>query len=117
MANTPVEVIEEEKKPRRQSCTDHCGVCDRHFSGLGAFDAHRKDGECLDPAAVVFLSGPREGLAALNVWTETGACDHVKGNWKDGKRLWWAEPVTVWQKAVTEEQRARMQAAFEMVQA
>lgn len=27
---------------RRASCTHHCRSCDRHFSSLQAFDAHRR---------------------------------------------------------------------------
>lgn len=37
-------------------CTDHCRACNRHFSGLRAFDAHRGGPwharQCKDPARV-----------------------------------------------------------------
>lgn len=29
----------------------HCGVCHRTFGGVKGFDEHRRDGQCLDPAA------------------------------------------------------------------
>lgn len=111
MTDTPADVIEEAPKQRRQSCTDHCGSCGGHFHGLGAFDAHRQNGECVDPAE----AANRDGKLLLQVWTEAGSCELSRGAWKDGKRVRWSEPVVVWQKAQTEEQRARMQAAFEVV--
>jgi hypothetical protein len=33
--------------------TAHCGAgCCRTFAGVSHFDAHRKDGKCLDPATI-----------------------------------------------------------------
>lgn len=93
---------------RSQTCTQHCGTCRRHFSGLGAFDAHRRDGECVSPEVVV----DRDGKLLLQVWTTEGKCVLEKGCYRDGKLVRASEPVTIWQRAVTEEQRARMQAAF-----
>lgn len=107
MTSTPP-VIDEEAKVHRKTCTDHCATCGEHFHGLGAFDAHRRDGYCLPPES----AANKDGKLLLQMWTEDGSCDHVKGNWKDGRRLRWAEPVVIWQKAITDEQRARMQAAF-----
>jgi hypothetical protein len=39
--------------------TSHCGSCHRTFSGVGAFDRHRRGGVCLDPtgAGMALLSG------------------------------------------------------------
>jgi hypothetical protein len=35
------------------SGTAHCAAqCHRTFSGAGPFDAHRRDGKCLDPATI-----------------------------------------------------------------
>ena len=82
----------------RQTCTDHCAGCGRHFHGLGAFDAHRREGECCDPEMVVGQRGKHEGEALLQVWTETGSCDKDAGCWKDGKRDHYVTPVVVWQR-------------------
>lgn len=32
--------------------TSHCGTCHRTFSGVTAFDAHRRNGGCVDPATL-----------------------------------------------------------------
>ncbi len=32
--------------------TSHCGACCRTFTGVEAFDRHRPDGVCTDPAAL-----------------------------------------------------------------
>lgn len=76
---------------KRMTCTDHCATCGRHFHGLTAFDAHRKDGECLEPSEVF----SEKGRQKLQAWTEDGWCD--KQSWHDGKRTGWDHPVTVWQ--------------------
>src|SRR5829696_7218491 len=35
---------------RTRSCTNHCRGCERHFTSLEAFDAHRSNSQCLAPA-------------------------------------------------------------------
>ncbi len=30
----------------------HCASCHHHFSGVTHFDAHRRDGHCVDPATI-----------------------------------------------------------------
>jgi len=35
----------------------HCTACHRHFSSLGPFDMHRRDGRCNDPASLVRKDG------------------------------------------------------------
>lgn len=37
--------------------TGHCGSCHRAFQGTGAFDRHRRDGACIDPATAVDKHG------------------------------------------------------------
>ncbi len=93
----------------RQTCTDHCTGCGEHFHGLGAFDLHRRGGECLEPMAVLGTEGTkREGDHLLQIWTREGSCDKGRGCWDNGKRVRWDKPVTVWQVAVTEVQRERL---------
>lgn len=38
----------------------HCAVCHRTFGGVTGFDAHRKDGACLDPSTRGYVE--RDGL-------------------------------------------------------
>ena len=94
-----------ERAPQRQTCTDHATCRDRCFHGLKAFDLHRQGGECLDPATVAIRNGARAGELALQVWTEEGYCDHLKGCWADGKRVKYEHPRTIYQVATTEVQR------------
>ena len=91
---------------RRQTCTDHCVACGFHFHSLGAFDAHRQDGKCCDPATAVVQSGKRVGEPSLQAWTREGWCDKMVGCWQDGKRVRWEHPVTIWQGRATDQQRA-----------
>lgn len=72
----------------RQTCTDHCSGCGRHFHGLGAFDAHRvgdfgRDRRCGDPVE-----------CGLEIWTDSGACELV---WPhvDGITVWHL-PLSDW---------------------
>ena len=92
----PVPVQPGDTKPRRMTCTDHCSACGAHFHGTGAFDAHRQGEQgsryCAEPSEVVMLKGKREGLPALQVWTDAGSC----ASWSNGKRTW-IEGVMVWQ--------------------
>lgn len=99
-----------ERAAPRQTCTDHCAGCGRHFHGLGAFDQHRTDGFCADPAGVLIRSGKREGQPALQVWTDEGFCDKERGCWDDGRRVRYVTPVTIYQVSTTEEQRAALAA-------
>lgn len=93
----------------RQTCTDHCRGCGEHFHGLGAFDLHRRGGECHNPETVVGAAGSRKaGIPLLQAWTHDGSCDKENGCWQDGKRVKWEEGVTVWQVAVSEAQRERL---------
>src|SRR3990167_6574888 len=101
-----------EPRTARQTCTSHCASCNRHFSGLGAFDRHRTEDGCADPESVVYVMGKRAGERQLQIWTEDGSCDKVKGCWVDGKRDHFEEGVVIWQVATTEEQRERMREAF-----
>lgn len=95
---------------KRRTCTDHCATCDLHFHGLGAFDAHRRNGYCAEPGEVLYPEGSkREGQPMLQVWTAQGSCEHMRGCWQDGRRVRWEEPVTVWQMAVSEADRERLQ--------
>ncbi len=79
----------------RRTCTDHCseiGGCGRHFHGTGAFDLHRTDGSCLDPADVLV-----KGRPVLRAWATDGYCDKMAGCWSNGIRLHYNHPVTIWQ--------------------
>jgi len=97
---------------RRQTCTDHCCGCGQHFHGLTAFDAHRVDGICREAGEVLYGAGKRQGQPILQVWTDEGCCDKEAGCWSEGKRLRYAEGVSIWQIAVTTEQRERLQRAW-----
>jgi hypothetical protein len=35
----------------------HCATCHRHFGGVYGFDAHRRDGACVDPATLTDKAG------------------------------------------------------------
>lgn len=96
----------------RQTCTDHATCCGQHFHGLGAFDAHRAGGICRDAGDVTYRTGKRTGENVLQVWTDDGYCDKMRGCWVDGKRVQHEHPVTVWQIATTDEQRSRLQGAW-----
>ncbi len=75
----------------RPFCTDHCASCGCHFHGLGAFDLHRQDGECCDPADVTATDRNSEQHPALQVWTDTGFC-----RWQ-GPSVRVNSPVAIWQ--------------------
>lgn len=91
-----------EVKERRRTCGDHCAGCDQHFSGLGAFDAHRRGGYCGEPETMVV---EKTGRRLLQVWTEAGYCERSPGCWRDGKLVAPVFPVTIWQTYKTEEQQ------------
>lgn len=46
-------------------CSAHCRACDCHFTSTAAFDKHRRDGQCHDPAT----------RKSLRVRTTDGRCD------------------------------------------
>lgn len=41
----------------RRTC--HCGSCHRTFTGVGPFDAHRRQGICVDPTAAGLVDAGR----------------------------------------------------------
>jgi len=78
------------------TCTSHCAGCDQHFHGVSAFDRHREDGACERGDRTVVQTGKHQGEPALQVWTADGHCDKMKGCWKDGRRLKYVHPVTIY---------------------
>ena len=40
----------------------HCAGCHETFTGISAFDAHRRDGKCHDPATLTNSKGRPVGL-------------------------------------------------------
>ena len=51
--------------------TGHCaGECHRTFSSEEAFEAHRKDGHCLDPATLL----KKDGSPAWETFTDSSGC-------------------------------------------
>jgi hypothetical protein len=47
----PDSVANPRRRMRRVTCRYHCrGGCSGHFTSLDAFDAHRREGRCQDPA-------------------------------------------------------------------
>lgn len=95
-------------KPKRQTCTDHCSTCGRHFHGLSAFDAHRRESQCLEPGEAVTTKGRQ----LLQIWTKAGWCELARESWVNGARVP-LHPVTIWQVATTEAQRERLAALNE----
>ena len=95
-----------DRAPPKQTCTDHCAGCDRHFHGLQAFDAHRQDSECQEPDG---LMGTK-GQPLLQAWTMEGYCA------LSNLRAPLVHPVTIWQTYRTEEQRQRLATAFTVKQ-
>jgi hypothetical protein len=45
----------------------HCGAegCHQHFASLSAFEAHRRNGRCIEPALLRVGKGLREGEPVL----------------------------------------------------
>jgi len=83
-----------ERTPARPTCTAHCTSCDHHFHGLAAFDAHRVDFECQEPAE----RRSEKGRELLRIWTETGICTLSSGLWSDGRLIHTVEGITIWQE-------------------
>lgn len=98
----------EERATPRPTCTDHCARCGQHFHGLGAFDAHRQDGVCVEPA-VEALRRSKDGFErpALQVWTAEGWCKLWGGCYENGRFIEDKQqhPVVIYQVATTEAQR------------
>lgn len=69
---------------RRQTCTYHCSACASHFHGLGAFDAHRRAGQCLAPAT----AESSKGRQLLQIWTDDGYCSLENGDPVDHVTVW-----------------------------
>lgn len=90
----------------RTGCTNHCMGCQRHFSSLSGFDAHRKGGECHAPIELHKKNGE-----PLFTGIE-GFCNKMPGCFVDGKHIKDVEPVVVWQGYVSEADRVRLQEAF-----
>lgn len=56
----------------------HCAGCHRTFSADSAFDAHRRDGECVDPATAITTKGKprfqlRQDSAGNPLWGWPGS--------------------------------------------
>lgn len=61
--------------------TAHCAAqCHRTFTGVTGFDAHRRDGQCVDPASLGMVVIPGR---AYEVWghtdTDDSAREHGRG--------------------------------------
>lgn len=72
----------------RQTCTDHCGGCGRHFHSLAAFDCHRVGG-FEDPADPRRCADPATEALKLQIWTQEGYCDLSESES--------VHPVVIWQ--------------------
>jgi hypothetical protein len=96
-----------------KTCTAHCAGCGEHFHGLTAFDAHRADGECQNPATVSYGAKARKsGQLILQPYSTHGFCDKEPGCWVNGKRVKYSQEVTIWQVAMSDEEREKLRAAF-----
>ncbi|WP_442410520.1 FDXHR family putative zinc-binding protein [Mycobacterium sp.] len=58
--------------------TCHCGKCHRTFTGISAFDEHRRNSVCLDPATL-----PRLALVTKPHWSGWGYPSE-DARWADG---------------------------------
>jgi hypothetical protein len=91
-----------EVKVRRQTCTDHCSACGRHFHGLAAFDAHlHRVGEGINAhgARTYELEHLDGGEAGLEAWTTSGDCDLATPE---------QSGITVWRLPMSEKDRERL---------
>ena len=82
------------------NCTNHCGMCGRHFHSLAGFDvhhAHDKDGQshCMDPLDLQ----DRDGRPRLEALTHDGICRMYRED---------QHGVTVWTVAGSRERLARV---------
>ena len=85
---------------RSRNCRAHCQACGFHFTGDSAFELHRRDGQCHNPATLLWQRGKREGQPLLS--SHEARCDLEAGCWRDGKRVSWV-PAIVWQVYQTED--------------
>ncbi len=76
----------------KKTCVWHCGGCQSHFHSIAAFDSHRIGMVCS------LENVNKNGQPLLQVYTETGSCDLMKGCRVEGKRDHWVEPVTIYQR-------------------
>lgn len=64
----------------RGSSIGHCaGECHRTFASEAAFEAHRKDGHCLDPATLL----NKDGTPRFETKTDRVGCEV----WRSTKRM------------------------------
>jgi hypothetical protein len=89
----------------RQTCTDHAACCGRHFNGIRAFDTHRRGGVCNDPTLLYHEAG----TPVLQVWSNNGYCDKLPGCYRDGVRVRYEHPVTIWQTFKTPVELSRLE--------
>lgn len=87
------------KSENKHNCVWHCCGCNNHFSSIAAFDAHRPDMACIEPAVVTGLKGVHKGKKLLSPWTNEGYCNLMSDSKYDGKVVHEYFPVTVWQTA------------------
>ncbi len=52
--------------------TTHCGACCTTFVGIGAFDRHRRGGQCANPATIGMVTAPGR---AYEAWTSPSGDD------------------------------------------
>ncbi len=89
--------------PKRQTCTDHCSGCGRHFHGLAAFDAHLlrvNEGLNAQGARSYELEHQDGAAAGLEEWTAEGWCELAATEPQ--------HPVTIWRRPQTEAERVRL---------
>lgn len=56
----------------------HCGACHCSFTGIGAFDIHRRGGKCVDPETILTKTGEPALIPANKPWpgwSQTGTWD------------------------------------------
>lgn len=90
----------------RTGCLNHCGGCGRHFTGLSAFDEHRKGGTCNDPESMM----KKNSEPAFQ--SVTGFCNKMLGCFEDGKHIRDVEPVQIWQGYMNEATRTKLREAW-----
>lgn len=65
-------------KPRPIGCRAHCARCNRHFSGVAAFDEHLIREYRDDPVRGTACNGP-DDTNDLVVASHDGSCAHMPG--------------------------------------
>lgn len=80
------------------SCRYHCGACNRHFSSLGAFDAHRigefEAESTIEGRHCTGLEFREPRVAALYK-ARTGVCDLTKGSGRLHDQPIWGSSETL----------------------